>query len=185
MLSLLWKFFAVALCLTLIPRSGFAEQIVVPGSTQPNAREVPYPKHPIVRSSGCIFAGTVQSVQRVAPNEDSVATVIVSFHVDQGIRGVHTGQTLSVREWAGLWQSGPRYRPGERVLLFLYPVSKLGLTSPVGGELGRFAIGTDGRIPIDPRRVNLRRHASVVHGQGNTRLTPRDFVRFAQIAENE
>ena len=185
MLSSFWKLFAAALVLTLISRSGFAEQLVVPGASQPNLHETPYPKRPVIQSSGCIFAGTVKSVERVAPKGNSVATILINFHVDQGIRGVHTGQMLAVREWAGLWQSGARYRPGERVLLFLYPLSKLGLTSPVGGPLGRFGIGPDGRIPVAPRRVNLRRPASGVHVQGNIRLSPRDFVRFAQLPENE
>jgi hypothetical protein len=185
MLSSFWKFFVVAVVLTLIPRSGFAEQLVVPGSAPPNLREAPYPKRPLIRSSGSIFAGTVKSVERVAPKGNSVATVLINFHVDQGIRGVHTGQMLAVREWAGLWQSGARYHPGERVLLFLYPLSKLGLTSPVGGPLGRFGIEPDGRIPIAPRRVNLQRPASGVHVQESTRLSPRDFVRFAQLPENQ
>jgi hypothetical protein len=36
-------------------------------------------------------------------------------------------------------------RKGERVLLFLYPLSRLGLTSPVGGSLGQVALDASGR----------------------------------------
>jgi len=34
------------------------------------------------------------------------------------------------------------------VLLFLYPNSKLGLTSPVGGALGRYRVDNAGRVLV-------------------------------------
>jgi len=46
-----------------------------------------------------------------------------------------------------LWSFGLRYRRGERALLFLYPPSRLGLTSWVGGPLGRFAVDSTGSVP--------------------------------------
>ncbi len=157
MLSPFWKVIVVALILTLLGLSAMAEQpsrVQLPG-TPPSS---PYSQRPpsLTRSSGYIFAGTVKSVDRVTPKGDAVATVQISFHVDQAMRGVRTGQTLSIREWAGLWESGERYRPGERVLLFLYPPSKLGLTSPVQGLLGRFRIGPDGQVVVDPRQISFR-----------------------------
>jgi hypothetical protein len=69
--------------------------------------------------------------------------------------GVRAGQTLAIREWAALWELGERYRSGEGVLLFLYPPSKLGLTSPAMGPWGRFRIGPDGQVVIDPRRIGV------------------------------
>ena len=46
-------------------------------------------------------------------------------------------------------QSGERYRSGEHLLLFFYSPSKLGLTSPVGGSLGRFAVDSAGNVIFD------------------------------------
>jgi hypothetical protein len=140
----------------------------------------------LTSSAGYIFAGTVQSIRRDRPNGNSVATVQINFHVDQGIRGVHTGQTLAIREWVGLWESGERYHPGERVLLFLYPPSKLGLTSPVRGPMGRFGIGPDGLV-IDPARIGIPARRPSIGEQlpGPTRVTPREFVRFIRSAEEE
>jgi hypothetical protein len=46
--------------------------------------------------------------------------------------------------------SHPIYRVGERLMLFLHAPSKLGLTSPVGGSAGRFAIDQVERILLDP-----------------------------------
>jgi len=142
----------------------------------------------LARSSGYIFAGTVKSVERVAPKGNGVATVQISFHVDEAMRGVRTGQTLAIREWAGLWETGERYRPGERVLLFLYPPSKLGLTSPVGGRMGRFRIGPDGGVIFDPGPIGFPApHPPRVVGPlpGKTRVSPREFVRYLRLAEEE
>ncbi len=103
----------------------------------------------MIRDSGRIFAGTVIKVERANPSPDSsIATTQIIFRVDEPIWGVRRGQVLQIHEWAGLWQTGERYRVGERVLLFLYPQSKLGLTSPVGGTIGRLQIDRDRRVAL-------------------------------------
>jgi hypothetical protein len=109
----------------------------------------------LTRNSGYIFDGTVLSVERLAETEPgSVATVQISFRVEQAIRGTRNGQVLKIREWAGLWSSGERYRPGERLLLFLYSPSKLGLTSPVEGPLGRLAVDSGGNFVLEDARLD-------------------------------
>ena len=101
----------------------------------------------MLRSSGQVFSGTVLNVEHAHSESSSVlATTNIRLRVDEPIRGVRKGQVLEIREWAGLWQAGERYRPGERVLLFLYPPSKLGLTSPVGHQAGRFLIDKGGNL---------------------------------------
>jgi hypothetical protein len=104
----------------------------------------------VVRRSGTIFAGTVTAIElNRAPS--SVATVHITFHVDQIMQGsALVGTSLSINEWAGLWSAGPHYRIGERLVLFLYPTSKLGLTSPVAGEWGRLPVARDGRVRLWP-----------------------------------
>jgi hypothetical protein len=73
----------------------------------------------------------------------------VTFRVEQGIRGdVRGGESFSIAEWAGLWSDGPRYRIDERLVLFLYPTSKLGLTSPVAGRWGRVALDVRSRLQL-------------------------------------
>ena|SRR5579872_3768245 len=186
-MSFFGKFRVVAFILTFVLLSARAEQparVTTPGTPPPGSRFSP---QPLTRSSGYIFAGTVNSVERAAPVQNRVATVQINFHVDQGIRGVRSGQTLTIREWAGLWQSGERYRPGERVLLFLYLPSKLGLTSPVQGPRGRFRIGPDGQVVLDPGRIGiLARRPGIGDGlRGKTRLSPLEFVRFLSSADEE
>jgi len=189
MLSPVWKFCAVAVFLLSVSYPIVAED---PARSEPARADLPEPPYlpharPPTRSSGYIFAGTVKSVERAIPKRNGVATVLINFHVDQAIRGVRTGQMLAVREWAGLWESGERYRPGERVLLFLYPPSKLGLTSPVGGPMGRFRIDPSGRVILGPGSIGVRsRHPGIApRFLGRTWVSPRELVHFFRLAEDE
>jgi hypothetical protein len=123
------------------------------------------------QNSGYIFDGTVLSVQAAQADANEVATVQITLRIEQAMRGTRAGQILTIREWAGLWNSGQRYHPGERLLLFLYSPSSLGLTSPVGGASGRFAVDSGGSViengrlpalPLDPAsRAQLRERKRV------------------------
>jgi len=132
----------------------------------------------LTRSSGYIFSGKVSAIERVAAGATTdVATVRITFQVEKGIRGVRTGQTLVIREWGGLWEQGERYRTGERVLLFLYRPSKLGLTSPVAGVLGRFAVDKAGQINLQDRIASLDSDPVAVRLRRKSRVTSGDFAR--------
>jgi hypothetical protein len=133
----------------------------------------------LTRKSGYIFAGTVTAIERVAAGPNEVASLRITFHVDKAIRGVRAGQTLVVREWAGLWDSGQSYRSGERVVIFLYPLSKLGLTSAVGGTRGRFRLDRNGQVILDPLQFDDPRW------RGKIRLSSGDFTRAIQRAVEE
>ena len=134
------------------------------------------------RNSGYIFDGTVLSVQRLEQNETGVATVQITFRVEQAIRGTRTGQVLTIREWAGLWSSGERYRPGERLLLFLYSPGKLGLTSPVGGPLGRFPVDSAGKVGLEAGRLSALANLQP-HLQENNRVNARSLALAIQRAD--
>jgi hypothetical protein len=115
---------------------------------------------PTVRNSGLIFSGTAVKVEHLKP-AGSPGITQITFRVESAIRGVRQGQIVKVREWEGLWSAGERYRAGEHVLLFLYPNSKLGLTSPVGGALGRYQVDKAGRVLVGspgarPKPITLR-----------------------------
>lgn len=166
----------VAIALLLASR--FAQAVSPP---RPVAKPVPVSRpsppitlkpilYPILNNSERIFAGTVLQVAHLNPYPAStLASTSIRFRVDEAIRGVRQGDIIEVREWAGLWQSGERYRPGERVLLFLYPPSKLGLTSPVGHRAGRFPLDKNGRVLLRqtgslPQPVELRRVVAAIRG---------------------
>ena len=140
----------------------------------------------LTQNSGYIFDGTVLSVQRSAVNESSVPTVEITFRVEQAIRGTHSGQVLTIREWAGLWNSGERYRPGERLLLFFYSPGKLGLTSPVGGQLGRFAVDSAGNIISEDGRLSASALTAASQTQlPQKRISTRSLARSIQRADRE
>ena len=133
----------------------------------------------MTRRSGAIFAGRVLSVQYLRPRfTDEVPTMRVIFRVERGIRGTRTGGRFVLREWAALWNGGERYRVGERVLLFLYPASRVGLTSPVGGERGRFRIDAKGQVIVNAERAELFEKAWVPERSPN-RLRTR--VRLSDV----
>jgi len=110
----------------------------------------------ITRQAGYIFVGKVIAVKQVqAANPDEVASMRVTFRVEQALRGVRAGTDFVLSEWAGLWNGGERYRLGSRILLFLYPKSRLGLTSPVAGRQGRFDVDRTGDVEIDAGRRDM------------------------------
>jgi len=136
----------------------------------------------LVRVAGVIFAGRVTSIG-LAPSHDgqAPASITVTFQVEHAMRGASVGQSLTIHEWAGLWSSGERYRVGERVLLFLYSPGKLGLTSPVAGAMGRFAIDSRGRIVISAQQVAA---LGPILG-GETVVSYGDFVEAARRSSGE
>jgi len=71
--------------------------------------------------------------------------------VDLAIAGVEPGEILTIHEWAGAWSMHRPMRCGQHILIFLYPLSHLGLTSPVGGSLGQ--------VDLDASGENVSAHA--------------------------
>ena len=148
----------------------------------PIAPVIPHPTVPPVfglpqmtRAAGIIFSGHVISVAREsASGAASLETVAIAFHIDRGIRGAATGKSVTIHEWRGAWSSGQRYRMGERVFLFLYPPSKLGLTSCVAGPIGRFAVDHFGRVQFSGQ--HLAAFASDPALAGKSRVTLDEFA---------
>lgn len=127
---------------------------LVSGQTKPLLISQLAPWQQVARASGTIFSGVVLQVQRSGTGP---GTTQITFRVENAMRGVRRGQILKISEWGGLWDVGERYVKGEHVLLFLYPKSKLGLTSPVGGRSGRYEVDAAGQVLIgDPTRDALR-----------------------------
>lgn len=139
----------------------------------------------IARAAGMVFSGTVKSIARKpATGGSAVETVKVTFHIDKAIRGATPGEDLTISQWIGLWTSGQRYRVGERVVLFLYPPSKLGLTSSVAGPLGRFNMDSWGRVLLSAHHLSAFRNDPVLGGKPRIRFS--DFaLAVRQACEEE
>ncbi|HZR56220.1 MAG TPA: hypothetical protein VFA74_05070 [Terriglobales bacterium] len=184
MLTLLVKRSATLLLLfwmTFGP-AGLAPQAV---AEQPLERETKldvFTLRRVTRNSGYIFAGTVMAIQPAMSSHNKLATVRITFRVDHAVHGVRRGQSLTMREWAGLWESGERYRVGQRLFLFLYPPSKLGLTSPVGGWQGRFTLDSQGEFIVGQEHTIAN---PILRNGRELRLGVREFGRAIQQAEEE
>ena len=108
------------------------------------------------RRAGMIFAGTVLTP---IPPTDATETatraslvvpgptpaIELSFRVDEPIAGVKRGQLVTIHEWTGACSMHSPMSQGQRILLFLYPPSRLGLTSPVGGSIGQVRLDSSGK----------------------------------------
>lgn len=134
---------------------------------------------PLTQSAGIIFRGTVISVERVAPTrQNQLESMQICFRVAENLRGTKTGSTLCIREWAGLWTSRDRYRPGQQLGLFLYPPSQLGLTSPVGGNEGCFEI--EQSRPLSGS-LTANRLTSDTSSQNNLQQPTRDAISSSEF----
>ena len=157
---LLWVCLSV-FCLSISPLAASAQgadQVAAQGVLGPQWKQ-------LSRRAGMVFAGTVLSIGAQGPRIDRVLPTAVSapppnqllsFHVDEAIAGVETGQILTIHEWVGARSMHSPMRVGEHVLIFLYQQSRLGLTSPVGGSLGQVEVDATGKkvSPLASRRLS-------------------------------
>ncbi len=141
----------------------------------------------VTQRAGTIFAGMVSSITPIrATASDQIASIQITFQVEQAIRGVRIGQTLTIREWAGLWTASDRYHVGQRLMLFLYAPSKMGFTSPVGGSAGRFLVDKAGRIQLTPPQAQVTRLLPALsRPQFTGRIPLGDFTRAVRRMAQE
>ena len=187
------------LILTPLPQGQSSRRVspVLPGD-RPFGDDPPSLSNPIVgtlsrptnlallsRSAGIIFSGFVTRIERgPASQTQPIETVAITFRVEHAIRGALPGTDLTISQWIGLWSAGQRYRIGERVFLFLYPKSKLGLTSAVAGPIGRFPVDSKGTIIFSPQHRSVLQTDSVLGGKSRARFS--DFaLAVRQACEEE
>jgi hypothetical protein len=113
----------------------------------------------MARRAGVIFIGTLLADDHVPVAADqllpSSATILplptihLNFHVERAIAGVETGQILTIHEWVGAPSAHRPMNAGQHVLLLLYPPSRLGFTSPVGGALGEVLLDAAGKNVVE------------------------------------
>jgi hypothetical protein len=145
-------------CLASLCAAQLADQLAAARVLGPHWRQMS-------RSAGMVFSGTVLGVEEQFGGKDRPLPVMVTkFRVDRAIAGVQPGQVLTVREWAGAWSMHRAMRSGQRMLIFLYPPSRLGLTSPVGGSLGQVMLDLRGEVVVTPAQglagLNLQKGTS-------------------------
>ena len=119
----------------------------------------------MVRVADRIFWGRcLQSEPGREPATGLPVTTYV-FQVLRGIKGASAGESIRFRQLrggaTGSLRGLPEYPRGQDILLFLYPDSRLGLTSPVGLVQGVFQVGKGGRR--GPAVMNRVGNANLLH----------------------
>ena len=137
------RVFALAVvCLASLSAAQVSDQVAATRILGPHWRKISC-------TAQVIFSGTVLSVEsQPARKGRPLPLIVTKFRVDRAIVNVKAGQIVTVREWAGAWAAHRAMTRGERLLLFLYPPSKLGLTSPVGGRLGQIVLNPRGEVAV-------------------------------------
>ena len=92
-----------------------------------------------------IFVGRCLARREIPAGPGSLAAVETTFTVTEWVkrsrRPAADDEVLTVRQIAGLdREMGPRFAPGQEVLLFLHAEGPSGLTSPVGMGQGAFVV---------------------------------------------
>lgn len=117
-----------------------------PAQAQRGALTVSRGLDQLTQEAELIVHGSVRSAKvEPHPQFPNLMTVVVSFEVQDTLKG-KAQKSIQFRQY--VWDirdqgDKARYGKGEELLLMLGPVSKYGLTSPVGLEQGRFRIVRD------------------------------------------
>lgn len=109
-------------------------------------RSTPANLEKLVKQAGMIFAGRVIDVETGTKDRMNLYMTAYTFQVLDKVFGVEK-DTLTVKQYGGeangrkFYPAGiPRFEKGEEVLVFLYPLSLIGMTSSVGRDQGKFWI---------------------------------------------
>jgi len=121
------------------------------------------------------------------PDYPNLSTVLVTLQVERTLHG-GAAERLTFREFLPGLQArmGKRgYLVGQRLLLFLPEPSRYGLSSPIGGEQGRFHIWRDQRgnelVENEFRNAGLFKNLAEAATQAGVSLSPQQ-ARLAGVA---
>jgi hypothetical protein len=141
--------------------------------------------------AGRIVHGRVLEVREGRhPRQEDIAVTFIKIQVTEMIKG-GAAREISFMQYGNSTQQYiahmPKYSQGEEVVLFLYPESKLGLTSPVGQGQGKFLVRHDvrsGQRLLLNDRSNHALFARLDSAKLNSQLTLNKAEREA-IAQTE
>ena len=103
----------------------------------------------MVRAADRIFWGRCLQAEPGREPSTGLPVTTYTFEVLRGLKGAQAEESIRFRQLSGGpvgdIRGLPEFSPGQEILLFLYPDSRLGLTSPVGLAQGMFRVGKGGR----------------------------------------
>lgn len=106
---------------------------------------VPMNLEEIVHASNRIFSGHCTKVEEFDDSESRLPVVKYTFKVVEGIKGIGKKKEITFKQWKpSVRDIG--FDKGKKYIMFLYPNSERGLTSPVGLLQGHFQVDNKGLI---------------------------------------
>ena len=100
----------------------------------------------IIFASDRIFTGICTDVEEIEQDPESRLPVFkYTFKITESIKGLNGKEEVTFKQWKPTARSAG-YEAGKKYILFLYPNSERGLTSPVGFLQGQFEVEKKGLI---------------------------------------
>ena len=110
----------------------------------------------ITSSADRVFAGTCEKIEEIEKDPISNLRIVkYTFKVTEAVKGVSTGE-ITFTQWKPTTIKAG-YVIGEKYVIFLYPNSRLGLTSPIGYMQGKFLVekvGANRGVELIRNRLN-------------------------------
>ena len=130
---------------------------------------IPMNLEEITNASDRIFSGKCIKAEETQ-DENNLPVIKYKFEVKDNIKGVK-GEEIAFKQWQPTARDGG-YEVGKKYILFLFPDSEKGLTSPVGFSQGKFLVETTGII----------RRKEVVINKSNNRGLSRNLKTQKKIS---
>lgn len=110
---------------------------------------LPLPLGALIRQADRIFVGRCLGTDSEL-EEHRFPSVLVHFEVIEAVAGTRPGERLLLKQFGE--NPSLACRPGEEFLLFLYPDSRYGFTSPVGLGQGKMRVhlSSNGQVVTTP-----------------------------------
>ena len=150
--NILYILFALLVFLTSNKQISFANTLE---ESEPSAIKIerhfvfdtlPLNLEEITNDSDRIFTGICTNVEEIDNDSQSNLPVFkYTFKITDAIKGVQGKEEISFKQWKPTVRTAG-YDVGKKYVLFLYPNSERGLTSPVGFLQGQFEVEKKGFI---------------------------------------
>ena len=143
----------------------------------------------IVDTADRVFVGKCIDV-RTGTDEHGLAVTHISFSVIEAIKGRY-GRIVTIKTIGGgpgslRLADMPVFTEGEEVLLFLYPESRYGFTSPVGLYQGKWTVETSpsGKKQLRPTLLGATAYRGIDGADNSSgRQNIRGLVDYASFVE--
>lgn len=106
---------------------------------------VPLNLEEITNSANRVFTGVCTKIEEIEKDPVSKLNVVkYTFRITENIKGTENKNKITFKQWKPTAKEAG-YETGKKYVLFLYPDSNIGLTSPVGFLQGKFLVEKIGK----------------------------------------